>query len=66
MIVFLFLKSAGMVHPKVFKMAGYDPNKYQGFAFGIGYERLLMTKYQINDIRLFNSGDLRFIRQFKF
>ena len=55
-----------MVHPKVFKMAGYDPNKYQGFAFGIGYERLLMTKYQINDIRLFNSGDLRFIRQFKF
>ena len=62
----LEILGAGMVHPKVFKMAGYDPNKYQGFAFGIGYERLLMTKYQINDIRLFNSGDLRFIRQFKF
>lgn len=55
---------AGMVHPNVFKAVKYDPKKWQGFAFGIGIDRLAMLKYNINDIRLFNSGDLRFIKQF--
>lgn len=55
---------AGMVHPNVFRHVGYDPNRVTGFAFGFGVERLAMIKYKINDIRLFQSGDLRFIRQF--
>lgn len=59
---------AGMVHPRVFEYAGYNPvpsaDGWQGFAFGIGVERLAMIKYKIPDIRLFYSGDLRFIRQF--
>ncbi len=55
---------AGMVHRNVFKAVGYDPNEIQGFAFGMGWERLTMIKYNIPDIRLFYSGDLRFINQF--
>ncbi len=55
---------AGMVHQNVFEAAGYDRNKYQGFAWGFGLERLAMMKYKINDIRLFHSGDVRFTRQF--
>ena len=55
---------AGMVHPNVLKMAGYDPEKYQGFAFGIGIERLTMLKYGIDDVRLFYTNDPRFIREF--
>ncbi len=55
---------AGMVHPQLFRNVDYDPNKVQGFAFGIGVERWAMIKYKINDIRLFRSGDLRFIKQF--
>ena len=55
---------AGMVHPNVLKSAGINPNKYQGFAFGGGLDRLAMLKHQIDDIRLFYSGDLRFIKQF--
>jgi len=55
---------AGMVHPKVFEMAGYDPEKYTGFAFGMGVERIAMLKYSIDDIRLFYENDLRFLRQF--
>ena len=55
---------AGMVHPNVFKAAGYNPNNWQGFAFGMGLDRLVMMKYKINDIRLFHSGDLRFLEQF--
>jgi len=60
----LEVAGAGMVHPKVFKAVGYDPNKWQGFAFGFGINRLIMIKYNIPDIRLFHSGDLRFIKQF--
>ena len=55
---------AGMVHPNVLKTGGVDPKKYSGFAFGFGLERLTMMRYGINDIRLFHSGDLRFLRQF--
>lgn len=55
---------AGMVHPNVLRMAGYDPLKYQGFAFGIGIERITMLKYGIDDIRNFYTNDPRFIKQF--
>lgn len=60
----LELGGAGMVNQKVFEAAGYERGKYQGFAWGFGATRLAMMKYKITDIRLFMSGDLRFIRQF--
>lgn len=55
---------AGMVHPQVLKNCGINPQKYQGFAFGLGIDRLAMLKYKINDIRLFYTNDLRFLKQF--
>lgn len=55
---------AGMVHPDVLRRVGYDPEVYTGFAFGIGVERMFMLKHGIEDIRLFYSNDLRFLRQF--
>ena len=55
---------AGMVNPAVFETVGYDSEKYTGFAFGMGVERLAMLKYGITDIRLFFENDLRFLRQF--
>ncbi len=55
---------AGMVHPRVFEMAGYDSELYTGFAFGLGVERITMLKYAIDDIRLFYENDTRFLRQF--
>ncbi len=58
------IMGAGMVHPNVLKAVNIDPQKWQGFAFGMGIERLAMMKYKINDIRLFYSGDLRFLQQF--
>ena len=60
----LEIMGAGMVHPNVFKAAGYVPGNWQGFAFGIGIDRIAMLKYKINDIRLFYSGDLSFLNQF--
>lgn len=54
----------GMVHPNVLKAAGLISDDWQGFAFGIGFDRLVMMKYKINDIRLLYSGDLRFLKQF--
>jgi phenylalanyl-tRNA synthetase alpha chain len=60
----LELFPAGMIHPRVLQAGGIDSNKYSGFAFGLGLTRLVMMKYHINDIRLFNSGDLRFLEQF--
>jgi len=60
----LEIMGAGMVHPNVLKLAGYLPNKWQGFAFGVGIDRLAMLKYKIDDIRLFYSNDLRFLKQF--
>ncbi|OGZ18814.1 MAG: phenylalanine--tRNA ligase subunit alpha [Candidatus Nealsonbacteria bacterium RBG_13_42_11] len=58
------LAGAGMVHPNVFKNSGLIPKDWQGWAFGFGLERLVMMKYKINDVRLFRSGDLRFLNQF--
>lgn len=55
---------AGMVNQAVFEAAGYERGKYQGFAWGWGLDRIAMIKYKIDDVRLFHSGDLRFIRQF--
>lgn len=55
---------AGMVNPKVLKMSGYNPDLYQGFAFGMGIERVAMLRYGIDDIRLFYSNDPRFLEQF--
>lgn len=55
---------AGMVHQSVFESAGYEKDKFQGFAWGFGLERLAMMKYKIDDIRLFHSGEVRFVEQF--
>jgi len=60
----LELIGAGMVHPNVLKAGGINPRNWQGFAFGLGMDRLAMMKYKIDDIRLFYSGDLRFLQQF--
>ena len=54
----------GMVHPKVLDNCGIDSNKYTGFAFGMGVERIAMLSYQIKDLRLFSENDLRFLNQF--
>ncbi len=54
----------GMVHPRVLQNCKIDPNKYTGFAFGMGIERPALLKYGINDIRLFSENDLRFLKQF--
>lgn len=58
------MMGAGMVHPNVLKNSGLNPKNWQGFAFGLGVDRLTMMKYGIPEIRLFHSGDLRFLRQF--
>ena len=58
------IMGAGMVHPKVLQGVGYDPQKYSGFAFGMGAERIAMLKEGIDDVRLFHSNDLRFLKQF--
>lgn len=58
------LLGAGMVHPNVLKMNGYDPEKYTGFAFGTGLDRLAMFKYEITDMRLLYQNDVRFLNQF--
>ncbi len=60
----LEILGAGMINPRVYEKAGYDPDKYTGFAFGMGIERIAMLKYGIDDIRLFPENDRRFLRQF--
>lgn len=60
----LEVAGAGMVHRRVLESVGLDPREYRGFAFGFGIDRLAMIKYKIDDVRLFYSGDLRFIKQF--
>ena len=58
------LLGCGMIHPNVLTEAGLDPNVYTGFAWGGGVERLVMMKFDIEDVRHFNSGKLAFLRQF--
>lgn len=58
------IMGAGMVHPQVLRNAGVDPDKYQGFAFGGGLDRLAILRWGIDDIRLMHSADLRFVNQF--
>jgi phenylalanyl-tRNA synthetase alpha chain len=60
----LEILGAGMVNPKVFEFVNYDTNKYTGFAFGMGVERIAMLRYGIDDMRLFFENDLRFLKQF--
>jgi len=61
---YIEILGAGMVHPNVLRMGGFDPEKYQGFAFGMGPERIAILKYGIDDIRQFYTNDLRFNHQF--
>lgn len=58
------LMPCGLVHPEVLKAGNLDPKEYSGFAFGLGLTRMVMMKYKIDDIRLLQSGDLRFLKQF--
>ena len=60
----LELLPCGMIHPNVLSLGGIDPEQYTGFAFGLGLTRLAMMKYNIKDIRLFNSGNLKQLKQF--
>ncbi|WP_110599550.1 phenylalanine--tRNA ligase subunit alpha [Salinicola lusitanus] len=60
----LEVMGCGMVHPAVFRHSGIDPERYTGFAFGMGAERLAMLRYGVNDLRLFFDNDLRFLSQF--
>ena len=60
----LEMGGAGMVHPNVLRGVGYDPEKYSGFAFGLGIERLVMMKYGVDDLRAFAGNDTRFLRRF--
>ncbi len=62
---YIEILGAGMVNDYVLAASGYDPEKYQGFAFGVGIERIAMLRYGIEDIRNFYTNDLRFLRQFK-
>ena len=60
----LEVMGCGMVHPRVLEMSGVDPEKFTGFAFGMGVERLAMLRYQVTDLRMYFENDLRFLRQF--
>jgi phenylalanyl-tRNA synthetase alpha chain len=62
----LEILGSGMVHPAVFEAVGYDAERYTGFAFGVGIERVAMLKYGVDDIRLFYENDLRFLEQFPY
>lgn len=59
------IMGAGMVHPNVLRTVGFDPDKYSGFAFGVGVDRIAMVRHGIPDIRLFLENDLRFLEQFQ-
>jgi phenylalanyl-tRNA synthetase alpha chain len=52
------------VHPKVLENCGIDPERYTGYAFGMGIERITQVKYNVNDLRLYSQNDLRFLKQF--
>ena len=62
---FLEMLGCGMIHPNVLKMAGIDPTKYHGFAWGGGIDRLVMLRYGLKDVRYFESGNLNFLKEFK-
>ena len=62
---YIEILGAGQVHPNVLRMGGYDPTKFQGFAFGVGVERIAILKYGIDDIRHFYQNDVRFLDLFK-
>ena len=62
----LFRSGCGMVHPKVLEYAGVDPTEWQGFAFGLGIDRIAMLKYGIPDLRSFFDSDLRWLRHYGF
>lgn len=61
---YLEMLGCGMIHPNVLKMAGIDPEKYHGFAWGGGIDRLVMLRYGLDDVRYFESGNLKFLREF--
>ena len=61
----LELGGSGMVHPQVFRNVGVDPERYTGFAFGMGIDRLAMLRYRVNDLRMMFENDLRFLEQFR-
>jgi phenylalanyl-tRNA synthetase alpha chain len=60
----LEILGCGMVHPEVFRKSGVDAEKYTGYAFGLGVERMAMLRYGVNDLRLYFENDLRFLQQF--
>jgi phenylalanyl-tRNA synthetase alpha chain len=62
---YLEIAGAGVVHPDVLRNGGIDPEKYSGFAFGVGLDRLAMLKYGVNDLRLFFENDMKFLAQFR-
>ena len=62
---YIEILGAGMVHPNVLKMNGYDPEEYSGFAFGVGIDRMAVLRYGIDDIRKLYTNDVRFLKQFK-
>ena len=62
----LEILGSGMVHPAVFEAVGYDPERYTGFAWGMGIERVALLRYQVDDIRMFYENDLRFLEQFPY
>jgi phenylalanyl-tRNA synthetase alpha chain len=62
----LEIGGSGMVHPRVLEMCGIDPNRYQGFAFGLGLDRMAMLKYGVPDIRPFFESDLRWLKHYGF
>ena len=64
-VSYLEIAGAGVVHPDVLRNGGIDPDKYSGFAFGMGLDRLAMLKYGVNDLRLFFENDLKFLAQFR-
>ena len=61
---FIEIGGSGMVDPRVFQQVGYDAERYTGFAFGMGIERMAMLRHGINDIKLYYEADVRFLEQF--
>ena len=62
--IWITIAGAGVVHPNVLRMSGYDPEVWSGFAFGFGAERMAMLKYDIDDLRVFYNTDLREVKNF--